>query len=77
VTPTGDDVTVDFTFIVMSDLDELSQEYEDCNPKARTKTGGYRISGALTAPSATMYSTETLHSAWRSTNIAIFPLSPY
>ncbi|KAJ7884329.1 hypothetical protein B0H14DRAFT_2564386 [Mycena olivaceomarginata] len=49
------------------DLDELSQDYEESRPakkkargKRKAKPGEYRISGALTAPRATTYSTEAL-----------------
>jgi hypothetical protein len=65
----------------LTDLDELSQDYEESRPakkkakgKRKAKPGEYSISGALTAPRATTYSTEALYSECHSPSIPQLPL---
>ncbi|KAJ6492018.1 hypothetical protein C8R45DRAFT_990213 [Mycena sanguinolenta] len=64
----------------LTDLDELSQDYEESRPskkkakgKRKGKPGEYRISGALTAPRATTYSTEALYKQIHNGDINLEP----
>lgn len=60
----------DDEFSDLTDIDELSAEYEEPQSKkkgrgkGKSKPGEYRIRGALKAPRATTYSTEALYSAF-------------
>jgi hypothetical protein len=67
----------------LADLDELSQDYEESRPakkkakgKRKAKPGEYSISGALTAPRATTYSTEALCGECRPINTATSSFHP-
>ncbi|KAK7020361.1 hypothetical protein R3P38DRAFT_1204455 [Favolaschia claudopus] len=64
----------------LTDLDELSQEYEDPKSKkgkgkkkATGKSGEDRIHGALKAPRATTYSTEALYKQIHNGDINLEP----
>ncbi|KAJ7235709.1 hypothetical protein B0H12DRAFT_1141128 [Mycena haematopus] len=63
----------------LTDLEELSQDYDSRPSKKKTrgkrksKNGEYRISGALTAPRATTYSTEALYKQIHNGDINLEP----
>ncbi|KAJ7915835.1 hypothetical protein B0H13DRAFT_2658596 [Mycena leptocephala] len=64
----------------LTDLDQLSQEYEETRPakkkgkgKGKAKAGEYRIRHALKAPRATTYSTEALYKQIHNGDIDLDP----
>ncbi|KAJ6566818.1 hypothetical protein B0H19DRAFT_1258003 [Mycena capillaripes] len=70
---------MDDDFSDLTDLDELSQEYEELptkkkgKGKAKAKSGEYRLRHALKAPRATTYSTEALYKQIHNGDIDLEP----